>query len=276
MKIFLATLTTIVVTVGVLFFCAFEKTQKILLPISEYFYSKGVFRIPAESNDHFVILTIDDAPSSRTTEILDLLAAFNAHATFFVHTDQISDDILDQTIAKILINGNELGHHMPRDTPSIKLTQANFKSEFEKSEAVLANIRPGSSLPYFRAAGGYYSSARMDESLERFGYNKPLASIGSNRRYIMASYIPWDAGGATNTDNHAKNTKNAIRYGNTMASNLFPGAIVVFHDGEQGNRQERLAATLISLEIFLQKSSMQGYDIVTLSEGINRSSHSKG
>ncbi|RFB04615.1 polysaccharide deacetylase family protein [Parvularcula marina] len=243
--------------------------QRVAVPAAEPLIPAGMMRLPAAGEDKFVVLTIDDAPSSRTQEIVDLLARYDARATFFVHTDQISEDTRLALLAAIE-QGHELGSHLPADEPAWKMSEEEFSAAFAKAHTELATFGDGARL-YFRPPHGIYRPRNMDTSLTAYGYDRPLAALGIQRRYVLASFIPWDAGGnKTNTDDPDLNAKRARKYAGQLARNVYPGAIVVFHDGEAGGREARLAATFISLEAFLIAMDEKGYDVISLSQGIDR------
>ena len=241
--------------------------QRLMIPVSERILSKAVLRLPAAPGDRFVVLTIDDAPSSRTKEILDLLEQHNARATFFVHGNQIAGR--EAAIERLAADGHDIGHHMWRDRPAIWLSTKDFDNDFAQTEAALGAYGDAA-RPYFRPPYGAYRASAMDATLSQFGYNRPLADLGSARRYILASFIPWDAGGATNSCNEVKNRRAARRYNNQLLTNLYPGAIVVFHDGEEKGRKARLATTLYSLALFLEGAKARNYEVLSLSEAVAR------
>ena len=247
---------------------SFEPAQRLITPIAELFLSKGVLRIPADQTDKYVVLTIDDAPSSRTEEILDLLDRYGATATFFVHTDQIAGADRQAAMTRIGADGHDIGHHMARDRKTTKLSRAEFEAEFS-SVAIDLQTYEGA-RGFFRPPHGAYKTSRMDPALAQYGYDQPLSVFDSKRRYILASFIPWDAGGATNTADAEHNKRVGAQYAQKLLDNIYPGAIVVFHDGEEGNREARLDATLHSLEHFLKGAAHAGFDVVSLSESIDR------
>ena len=249
--------------------------QKRLLPLAERTMGDAVWRLPAAKDDRFVVLTIDDAPSSYTNAILDILAEEKVKATFFVHTEQINDDTRQAAMKRLVQDGHELAHHMPRDQSAADYDRDSFEElfrvDFYNAHTALSAYGKAAK-PYFRPPQGWYKSALMDTTLTRFGYGKPLADLGSERRYIMASFIPWDAAaGKTDTDDPAHNRKMSDRYTDGLLKNLFPGAVVIFHDGEEDGRARRAEATLGALERFIREAKAKGYDLVPLSEGIERS-----
>lgn len=244
-------------------------TQRLAVPLTERLAPAGLFRLPALKDEKFIILTIDDSPSSRTRELVALLEKYDAKATFFVHTGQITDKNLD-ALQMAVTAGHELGNHLPKDAPAWKMGREEFETAFLESHQDLQKYGDGARR-YFRPPHGFYRPRHMDQVMKEAGYDSPLSPVVSDRRYILASFIPWDAGGdTTNTDDPELNARRARRYANQLVSNLYPGAIVVFHDGESGGREARLTATFISLEAFLSGAQKKGYDIISLSEGISR------
>ncbi len=241
--------------------------QRHMVPVTERILSKAVLRLPARADNKFVVLTIDDAPSSRTIEIVDLLKRHKTHATFFIHTDQIAGR--EAAIETLAAQGHDIGHHMRFDRPAFRLSRKEFDKDFARADAALSVY--GDAAPrYFRPPHAAYRAGVMDPTLTRLRYDRPLAALGSERRYVLASFIAWDAGGATNSSNREKDRRAAGRYTDQLLENLYPGAIVVFHDGEEENRDARLDATIYSLERFLVGAKASGYEVVSLSEGVTR------
>jgi peptidoglycan/xylan/chitin deacetylase (PgdA/CDA1 family) len=224
-------------------FTSFASIQKSILPLVEKRFPEGIFRVHG-LKEKIVVLTIDDGPSSKTTQLLGLLARFNAKATFFIHTsypEQASEG--QNLIQAIHRRGHEIGNHMPEDIPSISLSKREFERQFRKADALLRSW--GITPRFFRAAGGRFDSEKMMPSLKELGYEQ---------RFIMASFLPWDT--------HLPFPK---IYAAQLIRAVFPGAIVVFHDGEQKG-PGRLARTFVSLERFLIGMKNQGYRVVSLGE----------
>lgn len=185
-----------------------------------------------------VALTIDDGPTRRTAEILDRLAVAGAKATFFVHTDQVTDDGI---IGRMTGEGHEIANHMPEARTSMFLGPERFPLEFDRAHRRLLElgIRPR----LFRAAGGVFNAAWMLPSLRRHGYLE---------RFIMASFLPWDV------------TIGLPQiYAQQLVRGAFPGAILVLHDGENG-RRGRFEGTLRTLDALLVGLKQRGYAVETL------------
>ena len=232
--------------------------QRAALPFAERIAPRGLFRVP--TRERIVVLTIDDAPSSRTDEILDLLDRHGASATFFVLTDQM-DEEGTRALRRAVAEGHEVGLHGTTDEKATALAADRFAAMVAEADGRLRAAVP--LAPYYRPGHGAYDPARMDGVLAAHGVRAPL---GDARTYVLASFVPWDAGGATETGDPARDAARARRYADQLAAGLFPGAIVVFHDGEAEGREARTAATLVSLDRFLTRATEAGFRAVTLTE----------
>ena len=234
--------------------------QRASLPVAERLMPRALFRVPAD--EPIYVLTIDDGPSDRTNEILDILAAHDAKATFFLLTGDLDEEGIT-VMRRAVAEGHEIALHSERDRKPTALDDAAFAAMVARSDEALRRI--AEPAPFYRPGRGAFAAKRMDAALTDRGYRAPL---GDERLYVLASLVPWDAGGATETGDVAKNTARARRYADQLAAGLRPGVIVVFHDGdgEAGDRAERLDATLVSLPSFLAAAEARGLRGVTLSE----------
>ena len=98
-----------------------------------------------------VALTLDDGPDpSVTPEILDVLAAFGARATFFM----LGEAALAHgaIVGRAVAEGHEIGNHGWRDRPCRRLALPTFLDDLRRAHAVLSAhapvslMRPGSGL----------------------------------------------------------------------------------------------------------------------------------
>ena len=245
------------------------KFQSSAIRIAELICWRGIFRLPVSSRERFVVLTVDDAPSSRTNEILDLLARHEVRTTFFIHTDQINTEAREAALSRMQEEHHDIAHHMPADISGAKLSETQFRSGFERAHNTLERYSK-SFKRWFRPPQGVYKHGRMVSTLREFGYDRPLPQLSGHRNHFMASFAPWDAVGPTNTPDAVENERIAKRYANQLARCIYPGSIVVFHDGEENNQQQRLAATLHSLDQFLTLAKEREFDVLSLSQAIER------
>jgi peptidoglycan/xylan/chitin deacetylase (PgdA/CDA1 family) len=165
-----------------------------------------------------VALTIDDGPSAATLEILDVLAANDARATFFVIGEHVRDD--PDLTSRMISEGHELGHHMMADEPSIDLPPEIFRERFAEMDALLEELG-GSTV--FRPASGWYDE-RMVADAASLGYRTVLGSV-----YAFDAQVPYP--------------KLSRWY---MRQLIRPGSVLILHDGpERGPRTAEVLRTLL-------------------------------
>lgn len=195
--------------------------------------TNGLVHFAVPTAQRVVALSIDDGPSSATDELLDVLAANDAHATFFVIGEHVTE--APAATRRIVRAGHELGHHMMADEPSIRLSADQFRAEFARMDTILAGYG-GATL--FRPGSGWFNDRMVDEASQR-GYRLVLGSV-----YSFDAQLPF-------ADFHAWFVLRSVR----------PGSIIVLHEGER-----RGARTARVLREVLPELRRRGYRIVTVSE----------
>ncbi|OTA64698.1 carbohydrate esterase family 4 protein [Hypoxylon sp. EC38] len=138
-----------------------------------------------ETDKKIVALTIDDAPSEHTQEILGVLNGHEATATFFVIGGQVPGR--EETLADIVRSGSELGNHAMHDEPSRALSDEELTSQIEavreriRDAYVTANgENPKMPPQYFRPGSGFFSD-RM---------RKLISWAWLNARHILSMVRP--------------------------------------------------------------------------------------
>ena len=180
-----------------------------------------------------IALTIDDGPDPNTTpELLDLLAQYDAHATFFVISSNITGN--EALMQRLVDEGHELGNHLTIDQPSIRLTPEEFERQLLEAEASLSVYAQPS---WFRPGSGWYSD-QMIAQVKQHGYRTALGSI-----YPFDVRLPYPGF--------------ATRF---ILWRARPGSIIILHDG--GERGQNTAVTLAEI---LPELTARGFQIVTLS-----------
>jgi peptidoglycan/xylan/chitin deacetylase (PgdA/CDA1 family) len=203
-----------------------------LLPVLAARSSGCLYRVP--TSERAVALTLDDGPdAAHTPAILDLLRAHGARATFFLISGNVPGR--EALVSAVVGGGHEIGNHLTRDEPSIRLAPDVFEAALREAGAVLGRYGP---VRWLRPGGGWYD-ARMLAAIERAGYRCALGSV-----YPYDPYLPWP--------------RVAAAY---VLANASPGAVVVLHEG--GDRGRRTAETLRRV---LPALRARGYRVVTLSE----------
>lgn len=195
-------------------------------------YPEVVFSV--DTAERAVAFTIDDSPAAgTTTALLDLLAAHDAKATFFVITDRVTGH--EAVLERLVDEGHEIGNHLVHDEPSIDLPPEEFARQLRESHAVLTRFAP---VRWFRPGSGWFN-ARMLETLEHQGYRLALGSV-----YPFDPQLPWPW--------------LAKRY---ITASVEPGSIVVLHDGAgRGQRTQEILAEA------LPRLAARGFRFVTVSE----------
>jgi len=190
-----------------------------------------LYAVPTDAR--VVALTLDDGPdAAHTPALLRLLDAHDAHATFFLISGRIPGR--EPLVADVVARGHELGHHMTRDEPSVRLSRAAFRAAVREAGDVLSCFAP---VRWLRPAAGWYTRAMLDD-VERAGYRCALGSV-----------YPYDA--------HLPTPRLAAAY---VLANVRPGAVVVLHEGgARGRRTEEV------LRRVLPVLRRRGYRVVTLS-----------
>jgi peptidoglycan/xylan/chitin deacetylase (PgdA/CDA1 family) len=191
------------------------------------------YRVRTE--EKLMALTIDDGPHhTATPAILDLLAEYDAGATFFIIGDHARGN--EGLLQRMVDEGHELGNHLMSDNRSLLLSQKEFASQLRQTHDILTPFGP---VRWFRPGAGWYNR-RMLRQVETLDYELVLGSV-----------YPYDA--------HLPNVQFMTNY---ILGKAEPGAIIILHDGtaERGER------TLAVLEAVLPALHDRGYRVVSLSE----------
>ncbi|KAG9257967.1 putative polysaccharide deacetylase [Emericellopsis atlantica] len=189
------------------------------------------------TSEKIIALSLDDAPSAHTEEILDILKANNAHATFFVIGGQVEGR--EHILRKLISRGHELGNHAMHDEPSKNLSNEELESQLlaVKAQLTAAYEAEHQILPnnYFRPGSGFFNY-RMRDFLGNRGFRIVLGSV-----YPHDPQIPYP-------DVNARH----------ILSMVHPGAIIICHD--------RRRWTAPMLRQVVPELKRQGYKIVTITD----------
>ncbi|MGF1452150.1 MAG: polysaccharide deacetylase family protein [Opitutales bacterium] len=226
----------------------YGRIQRHLLLAAQRNFPGALYCVP-EIDEPAVALTVDDGPSSRTGEMLDLLGEHGARATFFVHTALLESpgDAVAQ-LERAAAEGHEIANHMPDPVPSTKLDEATFALEFNRADDTLRTL--GFEPRFFRPANGFYQRKKM---------LPPLLARDYFPRFVLASFLPWDT-----------HIPLPHAYAANLASGVFPGAVLVLHDGE-AEGTGRLGRTITGLRQLLWLLEQRGYAVCSLGELLARS-----
>lgn len=197
-------------------------------------FPQVLFHIPTARK--VVALTIDDAPSQYTSQILDILKENGAAATFFVIGGQVAGR--ESLLQDILKAGGELGNHAMHDEPSINLPSATLEAELEQVDGMINHayeaVGQNRTANYFRPGSGIFSQRVLDVA-SSLDYRTILGSI-----YPHDPFIPYWRINAWN-----------------ILSGIRPGAVIICHD--------RRSWTVPMLKKVVPEIKKRGYEIVTVS-----------
>lgn len=188
-----------------------------------------------DTSEKVVALTIDDGPSEHTKELLEILRANDAAATFFI----IGSHALGRQsiLQDIIRNGCELGNHAMRDEPSKSLDSTTLTEQIHQVEDMLqdaySEAKAAWPAKYFRPGSGFFST-KMRELVRRLDYKLVLGNI-----YPHDPQVPYSNVNARH-----------------VLSMLQPGGIIICHDGRSW--------TAPMLRKILPEIKRKGYRVVTV------------
>lgn len=186
------------------------------------------------TRERVVALTFDDSPhETLTPRLLDLLAAYDARATFFMIGNQIPGN--EDVVRRMVGEGHELGNHMMADEPSHRLSLDEFERQLLQTHALL---EPFGGARWFRPGHGWFNRAML-QRVHRHGYRCAMASTYAYE--FLAVSGPCAA--------------------RQILLNIRPGAVIVIHDGAADR-----VRTVEAMRLLLPALRNRGYRVVTLSE----------
>ena len=200
--------------------------------------------------DKRVALTLDDGPHNEYTKrIVDELAKYGYHATFFVVGNRVDGTAYNgkSALKYAAEKGNEIGIHgyTHEEYYDSDLDDNVYEKELSDTEKAITGVLPKYSVSLMRPVGGIITDARI-KSCE---YSVIMWSVDSEDwRYK-----------STTDDVKERNVKTIV---NNVMSSVKDGSIILMHD-IYGN-------TADALEIILKRLDEEGYEVVTVSELIGK------
>ena len=223
-------------------FYVIYKPPSLLIGFFAWRWPDVLWRVSLPPGRKLVALTIDDAPSDYTRDILTVLREHDAHATFFVIGGQVSGR--EGVLREIVRGGHELGNHAMHDEPSRDLSDEELERQIHAVQVMIENAyqaegktppKPGSGKNYFRPGSGFFSD-RMRKLMAKLDYKLVLGSIYPHDAQIG---YPW------------LNARHVL-------SMLKPGRIIINHD--------RRSWTPPMLRKVLPELKRKGYKVVTITD----------
>jgi len=201
--------------------------------------------LPSEAE---VALTFDDGPSPLyTPQILDLLAKYQAHATFFVLGCKVEK--YPWLVKEMLRRGHEVGNHSLTHPRLTKTDQLAREKELETTRLDLELLGCPHKHMLIRPP---YSA--FDDRLVSYAAH-------TGRQLVLWSI---DSGDWRGLDAPAIEQNVLTRVRN--------GSIIVMHDSDEKNRADR-RPTVEALKTILPVLRHRGYKLVTIDEVMTENHH---
>jgi peptidoglycan/xylan/chitin deacetylase (PgdA/CDA1 family) len=189
-----------------------------------------------ETSRPVVALSLDDGPTPEGVDaVLAALQRRNVRATFFLIGNRM--ERWPGQAERLVAAGMELGNHSYSHRRMIGYSEAHYRSEILRTDALL------------RAAGAKTTNLFRPPFGKRL-FGLPRAATATGHRVIM-----WDV--ADDVTHHP--TPQA--YAADIVRRAKPGSIILMHPMYRGNRVERAALPLV-----LDGLAARGFRIVTVGE----------
>jgi len=200
-----------------------------------------IYHVP--SSEKVVALTFDDGPSPKwTPEILDVLKAKQAKATFFMLGEHVEE--YPEVARRVAAEGHEIGNHTYDHHTLIYYKTPELEKELNDAQAAIYKAT-GVTTKYFRPPKAWLTDNEKKD-IKRMGYEVILWSLNSK------DWVTFD-------------DRFIVKY---LLHYVQPGDILLFHDSggvfktEGGNRKE----TVKAVSRLIDKLRERGYRFVTISE----------
>ncbi|MEH7308768.1 polysaccharide deacetylase family protein [Neobacillus drentensis] len=210
----------------------------------ESYKKTGHFFWEVNTKEKLVAITFDDGPHPVfTPQILDILAKYNAKATFFVAGNKVIrfPDIVKQEVKE----GHEIANHTFQHLYH-NISSAKLSSELEETDKIIQKFT-GFKPSLYRPVGGIYNDLIIN------------TAIKNGKEVVL-----WNQDSRDWADPPVSQICNEITKG------VKPGNIILFHDWH-GSEFTQTCQTVKALGTILDFLHKEGYKFVTVSELLYRS-----
>jgi len=179
----------VIVALGVLSIAAFLAAPHILPAALSFCRPDICFEVPTKEKQLFV--TIDDAPSKNTGEILGVLRKHHVPATFFVIADRVQTPA---QLEEIVHAKQSLGNHLKTTRACSKLSLPEFQSDFDACSELLKRY---STPQFFRPASDFGTKDQIAYARSK-GYQTIMGTVFPldhwiNNPNLLAHIVRWEA-----------------------------------------------------------------------------------
>jgi peptidoglycan-N-acetylglucosamine deacetylase len=179
-----------------------------------------------------VALTFDDGPGPYTGMLLDILARYQARATFFVLGRMVAEDH-EGNLDRMVAGGHELGNHTWDHLDLVGLPEAAIRSQLRRTQEVVR-----------RTIGA-------EMTLMRPPYGSTNARVTEVSRGEGLAQVLWNV----DTEDWLHRKASIVT---ARGASVEPGSIVLMHD--------IYSSTILAVPRLLNELTAQGYTFVTISE----------
>lgn len=194
-----------------------------------------------------VAITFDDGPHNvRTRAIVDELAKYGFHGTFFVVGNRVDGTEMncEATVRYIIDNGNEVGiHGYTHRVYYNSCSDKEYESELASTKKAITDAVSGYNVSLMRPIGGAISNTRAAEC----DYSIVLWDVDS----LDYEYRYSDS----NAEDAAQKRDTIV---NNVMSTVQDGSIILMHDIYQ--------STVDAVAVILKQLYEEGYEVVTVSQ----------
>ena len=195
-----------------------------------------------------IALTLDDGPHNvYTKKIVDELAKYGAHATFFVVGNRVDGTAYNGRAGMeyAIANGHEIGiHGYTHALYYNECSDDEFRYELSNTWTAIRSVSPSTEISLMRPIGGAITAERV----ERCPYAVIMWDIDSE---------DWKHKYSADDDDAQRKAK-AELIANNIISKAADGSIILMHDLYE--------STYDALVIVLEHLYAEGYEVVTVSE----------
>ncbi|OPJ56246.1 polysaccharide deacetylase family protein [Alkalithermobacter paradoxus] len=213
--------------------------NQLLSEVGERIYNDPDIIRNGVEDQKVVALTFDDGPHPRfTPKILDLLAEYDAKATFFVIGKHVK--LYPKIVERIVSGGHEIGNHTFTHINVTKSSYGKIKKEFEDTQNII------------------FTSIGMQPKI----FRPPFGSLNNNTLRIVreggCKVILW----SPNQDPKDWDNPSAEEIAEHILKNIGNGNVILLHDYVI----QKDSKTVEALRIILPELVERGYRLITISE----------
>jgi peptidoglycan-N-acetylglucosamine deacetylase len=192
-----------------------------------------------DTTERLIALSFDDGPGPQTPDILDLLAAHKARATFFVLGESVEGR--EEILARTLAEGHEVGNHTHSHPHALQVTDDELAHDIARCQRVLRGAPVLFRPPYGE---------------------DPLRSSRIAAERGLATTVLWSV------DPSDWLERDARAIAGVVVDGLAPGAIVDLHDcwPRHTSTPADRTPTVAALELALPEIAAAGFRAVTVGE----------